>query len=120
MSIYTSWQATFGFWDELLFAMGRIIDGIDIEGEVLGRRCERSDELIDKSVTQAFQRGDGDGIFKAGQRGLAGQGFGIGRSVGDELEDRIVPQGVVIVLVFVSREDTENSRAHHFEEAVVA
>jgi hypothetical protein len=34
---------------------------------------------------------------------LAGQGLGIGRPIGEELEDRIVPQSVVIVLVFVRR-----------------
>ena len=50
---------------QLLFAMRWIVDGVDVEGQVLGRRGEGGDELIDEQVTQPFERPNVNGVLEA-------------------------------------------------------
>ena len=66
-----------------------------------------------------LREADGDGVLEAGQRRLAGQVVVLGRAVGDELEDRIGAQGVVVVLVLVAGEDAEDAGADHLQEGVL-
>src|ERR1700728_2189307 len=98
--------------------MSRVIDSVDIEGEVLGRRREGSNELIDEHIAQTEQRTNRDGVLETGVSGLACQVWAIGGSTGDELESRIGAEGVVVVLVLVVGEDAIDPRACHFEKSV--
>ena len=58
---------------QLLIPVCRIIDGVEVEGQMFGRGRERSDELIDEQIAEAEQGGDVDDILEARQRGLTGQ-----------------------------------------------
>jgi hypothetical protein len=71
---------------QLLVPVGRVIDGVQVEGQVARRRVEGGDELVDEDVTQPLERFDGDGILEAGQGGLAGQVVLLRGAVSDELE----------------------------------
>lgn len=51
--------------DQLLLAMGGVIDGIQIEGEMPGRCREGGNELIDEKVTKPFERTNADGVLEA-------------------------------------------------------
>jgi hypothetical protein len=104
---------------ELLRTVRRVVDCVQIEGERQRRLGERGDELIDERFTKLLQRGDVDLVLEAGQRRLAGQVGIVGRAIGNELEDRIGPQGIVIVLVFVTGQNAEDAHANHFEERVL-
>ena len=69
--------------------MRRVVEGIEVEREVVGRRVERLDEQIDQHVAQPPEVGDRDGVLEPRQRGLAGEVGIVGESVGDELEDGV-------------------------------
>ena len=81
--------------------------------------CERGDELVDEHVAEAEQGRDVDLVLEPGQRRLAGQVGVIGGAVGDELEDGVGAEGVVVVLVRVPGEDAEDAGSDHLREGVV-
>jgi hypothetical protein len=58
-------------------------------------------------------------ILEAAEGWLAGQGVVFGPPLGDELEDRIVAQGVVIVAVLIAGEDAEDPLAEHGHQRLV-
>jgi hypothetical protein len=79
-----------------------IVEGVQVQGERGLRSIKGRDELIDQHVPQPPEIGNRDGVLEPGERGLAGQVLRIVRkTVGDQLEDRITAEGVVIVLVLV-------------------
>jgi hypothetical protein len=103
---------------QLLPAVGRVIDGIQVEGQVTRRALEGGDELVEEDVTQPLEGGDGDGLLEAGQGGLAGQFGLVGGAAGEELEDGVGAEGVVVVLVRVAGQDAVDPRADHLQEGV--
>jgi HKD family nuclease/diadenosine tetraphosphate (Ap4A) HIT family hydrolase len=104
---------------QLLVAVGRVIDRVQVERQVRGRGVEGGDELVKEHVAQPLEGFDADGVLEAGQRRLAGPVVIPGRAVGQELEDRIGAQGVVVVLVFVPGEDAEDAGPDHLQERVL-
>jgi len=50
---------------------------------------------------------------------LAGQVVVVRQSVGEQFEHRIASQGIVIVLIFVAREDAIDTTADHLQERVI-
>jgi hypothetical protein len=104
---------------QLLLAVGRVIDRIQVERQVARRLVEGGDELVKEDVTQPLERLDRDGVLEAGQCRLAGQGVAIGGASGDELEDGVVTEGVVVVLVLVACEDALDAATDHLQEAVL-
>src|SRR5580692_7550547 len=104
--------------DELLLAVSRVIDGVDIEGEMLGRGREGGNELIDENITQAEQGTHRDGVLETRMGRLTGQVGAVGGSTGHQLENRIGAKCVVIVLVLIVGEDAIDARACHFKEGV--
>src|SRR5262249_43050448 len=74
------------------------------------------EELVNEDVAQALEGRDGDGVLEAGERRLAGQVAIVRRAVGDELEDGVGPEGVVVVLVLVAGEDAVDPGANHLPE----
>jgi hypothetical protein len=73
---------------------------------VARRRVIGGDELVEEDVAQQLERQDGDSALEAGQGGMAGQVVLLGRVVGDVIEDGVGAEGVVVVLVRVTGEDT--------------
>ena len=68
---------------------------------------------------QAEERLHVDGVLEPRERGLAGQIVVLDRAVADQLEDRIAPQHVVVVLVGVVGQDAVDPRAGHLQERMV-
>src|SRR6266545_4477325 len=85
----------------------------------VARRCgEGGDELVEEDITQPLEGLDGDGVLEAREGGLTRQVRVIRGAVGDELEDGIAAQGVVVVLVLVAGEDAVDAAANHLQEGV--
>jgi hypothetical protein len=99
--------------------VGRIIHGVQVESQVPRRALEGGDELVEEDVAQPLQGRDRDGVLEAGRRGLAGQTVVLGGAVGEELEDGVVAQGVVVVLVLVASEDAVHAGPDHLHEGVL-
>jgi hypothetical protein len=105
---------------QLLLAVRRVIDGVQFERQVVGRALEGGEELVEEDVTQALEGPDGDGVLEAEQRGLAGQVAILRRAVGDELEDGVGAEGIVVVLVLLACEDALDAGPDHRQEGVLA
>ena len=103
----------------MLRTVGRIVHRVEVEGERDGRVRERGDELVDEHVAESEQGRDVDPVLEPGQRRLAGEIRVGGRAAGDELEDGVGAQGVVVVLVRVAGEDAEDAGPDHFGEGMV-
>ena len=88
-----------------LHPVGRVVHGVEIEGQLAGRRLEGGDELVEEDVAQPLEGSDGDGVLEAGQGRLAGQVVILGGAVGEELEDGVGAEGVVVVLILVTGQD---------------
>ena len=97
---------------ELLLTVGGIVEGVDVEGQSRGRFLEGVDELIDEHLLQPSQRRDVDGVFESRMRGLTGE-FGVERSCRDEAEHGVVAKQIVVILIFVVGEDSEDARPRH-------
>src|SRR5262249_8973451 len=79
-------------------------------------RGEEGYELVDEGVAQALERLDGDGVLEACQDLLAGQVNVVGGAAGNQPEDGVGAQGVVVVLVLVVGEDAVDAAADHLQE----
>jgi hypothetical protein len=104
---------------QLLVAMRRVVQGVQVEGQMAGRRLERRNELVEEHVAQPLEGQDGDGVLEAGQRGLAGQVAVFGGAAGDELEDGVVAEGVMVILVLVAGQDAVDAGPDHLQERVL-
>jgi hypothetical protein len=71
---------------------------------------------VDVEVDQLLKLRGGDGVLEAAEGRLTGQGVALGQPPGDELEDRVVPQGVVVVAVLVAGEDAEEALPQHRDQ----
>ncbi len=104
---------------QLLRPVRRVVHGVEVESQRPGRLRERGDELVHEQGAQPEQRADVDLVLKAGQGRLTGQVGVLGRAVGDEFEDGIGSERVVVVLVFVAGEDSEDAHTDHVGEGVL-
>ena len=101
---------------QLLLSMRGVVEGVDVEREVSGRRVEGLDEQIHQHVTQPPEVWDRDGVLEPRERRLTGEVGIVGKSVGDELEDRIRSQRIVIVLILVIGEDAVDPLPDHAQQ----
>ena len=69
-----------------------------------------------KHVAQPPQVGDRDGVLEPREGRLAGEVGAVGEPVGDELEDGVGSEGVVVVLVLVIGEDAVDPLPDHAQE----
>jgi hypothetical protein len=104
---------------QLLVAVGRVIDRIEVERQVTRRGVEGGDELVNEDIAQPLEGLDADGVFEAGERRLAGQVVPVRGAVGDDLEDGAGAEGVVVVLVLVAGQDAVDAGADHRQEGVL-
>ena len=115
----------------LLVAVQRIVGGVEIEDDPLGRRLVRLEEQRDEQALDGspimpdlvITRGSGWRMFEPVQRAFAGQ-RGASLAPGGELagkgrQDRIVPQLIVIDQVFVAERDAEQPLRHHGLDCVL-
>jgi len=103
---------------ELLIAVGRIVEHIRIEGHLSRRLVKRLDEPREKPLLQPQQRPGGNGVLEPRQRRLARQLVRVGQTVGQQFEDGVAAERIVIVLVFVAGDDAEHTRADHLQQRV--
>ncbi len=99
--------------DQLLLAMGGIVEGVDVQREMARRLVKRLDEQVDQHVAEPPQVGDRDGVLEPREGWLAGEVGVIGQAVGNELENGVRPQRVVVVLILVVGQDAIDSLPHH-------
>ncbi|HKI31791.1 MAG TPA: hypothetical protein VKA46_07975 [Gemmataceae bacterium] len=104
---------------QLLLAVGRVIDGVQVERQMARWGVKGGDELVEEHVPQPLEGLDGDRILEAGQRRLTGQVIVLGGAVGDELEDGVGAEGIVVVLVLVPGEDAVHAGTDHLQEGVL-
>jgi hypothetical protein len=104
---------------QLLVAVSRVIDGVQVEGQVTRRGVEGREELVNEDVAQLLEGRDGDGVLEAGERRLAGQVAIVRRAVGNEFEDGVGPEGVVVVLDLVAGQDAVDAGADHRQKGVL-
>jgi hypothetical protein len=74
--------------DPMLLPVRRVVERVDVEGEVPGRLLEGSNEQIDEDVAQPPQAGDRDGVPEPREGRLTGEVRAVGGPIGDELEER--------------------------------
>src|ERR1017187_5117136 len=79
--------------------MHAIIRGVEVEDQLAGRHAERSDELVGQNLMQPPGGGAIRAVFQSAERGTRSQWFDL---LDGRLPDRVQPQGVVIVEVFVA------------------
>ena len=75
--------------------------------------------VCDREVDQLLQHRRRGQVLEAAERRLAGQCLILGQSIGDQLEDRIVTQRVVIIAVFVAGENAEQPLTQHQQQRVL-
>lgn len=98
----------------LLGAVEGVVGGVEVEDQFFGRRAVGGDERLDEDL------GHPDKVLAAGhvlqprERRRRGRRFpGIGRPLGQHLQERIVAKRLVVVLVFVSEGQTEEALPEH-------
>jgi hypothetical protein len=105
--------------------MQRVVGGIEIENDPLGRRLVRFDEqgdeqaldrrrvVADLVISARFRRH----VLEAVERALAGERRAIltpcGELAGQRRQHRVVPQLIVIDQVLIAQRDTEHPLRHH-------
>ena len=95
----------------LLVAMGRVIGAVDIQQDAHGWAVLLPLLQIhpQQRMRQASARLPVHGVLQPGEGRLAGQVWAtLGQLATDQLEQRVAPQGVRIVLVFVATGDLED------------
>ena len=99
--------------DQLLLSVGRIVEDVDVQGDLRGWFVEGIHEPPNEMLFQSQQVARSDSIFKSRQGGLTGQIVVVGQPVRDHLENGVAAQEIMIVLVFITRDDTVHATAHH-------
>ena len=108
-----------------LVAVQRVVGGIEVENDLLGRRLVRFEEEVDE---QAFDRravvpdlvvarGLGRRVLEPVQGALAGERRAIlaprGELAGERSQHRVVAQVIMVDQVFVAERDAEHPLRHH-------
>ena len=83
-----------------------------------GRSVERLEEHVDQDVPQPPEVADRDGVLEPREGRLAGQVGIIGQPIGDELEDGVRPERVVVILVLVIGQDAVDPLPDHGQQRV--
>ena len=104
---------------QLLVTVGGVNDGVQVDGQMMRRLVEGGDELVNEDITDILEGLNGDGILEARQGGLAGQVIVVGGTIGEEFEDGVMAESVMVILVLVVGEDAVNAGANHLGEGVI-
>ena len=103
---------------QLLMAVSRIVRGVQIQRDRGGQPAavlvlQPPDAAVDQKVDQPLQHRGSRQVLKTAERRLAGQRLALRMAVGDQLEDRILPQRVVIIAVLVAGQTAKESLPQH-------
>ncbi len=69
--------------------MGGVVEGVDVEGEMMGRRRGRLDEKVDWEVARPPEVGDRDGVLELIEGRLTGEVPLVLKPSGQEFEDGV-------------------------------
>ena len=72
-----------------------------------------------KTRAKAIWARRANGVLKAGQGGLTCQVIILNRTITDQLEDRIAPQHVMIILIWIVRDDAVDTHPCHVKKRVI-
>ena len=99
----------------LLMAVHRIVGGVDVEHDLLGRRREGGDIGLDQNPVDAPGPGPLGPVLEAAQGRRAGQHP---VALGRRLHGQVMAQGVMVVEVLVAQRDPEHPLAQHVHKPV--
>jgi hypothetical protein len=103
-----------------LLTVSRIIEQIDVQGKLRSSRCKRFDQAIDEPIFHPRQVGGGHRILQTRNRRLTRQVQFVGSPLGNQFEDRIRTQGIVVILIFIPGEYSVDTLTHHAQDRVRA
>ena len=97
-----------------LIAVNRIIGGVEVKNQFLGRRRLRSDEDLDQDAGDVEEGAAPHAVLQPAESRRRGQRLlRIDAAFGDELHERIIAQALMIVTIFVTQSDGEDALAEH-------
>jgi hypothetical protein len=99
--------------DQLLLAMRRIVERINVQSDARWRRGEGLQKFVADHVSQSLEIGRCDRILKPGKCRLTGQVDIVRQAITNQLECGIAPQRVVVILVFISANDAVDPLTCH-------
>ena len=99
-----------------LLAMHRIVGGVEVEDQFLGRRFERRDEGLQQDLVDAPRPGPVGGVLETAQRRRAGQRAVTLRR---RLQSEIMAKIRMVVDVLVAQRQPEYTLAQHGRETVL-
>jgi hypothetical protein len=102
---------------QLLTAVGQVIGVIDIQNDALRRFAVRVNKHIDEHFRDPVKVCPGETVFKPADGRLAGQGrILLRQSLTGYFHDRIFPQSIAVICVFITAGDLENPLLEKLEE----
>ena len=104
---------------ELLLAVRGVVEHVNVERDLGRRLVEGLHEAVDEPFFQPQQRAWCDSILEPRERRLAGQVIVVGQPVGEQLEDGILSECIVIVLIFVAGDDAKDATAGHLQKGMI-
>ena len=97
-----------------LVAVNPVVGGVEVEDQFLRRLFVRGDEDFDENFGDVGQRPPGDAVLQPAQRRRRSQRLiRIDAAFGDQLHQRIVAQGLMVVAILVAQRDGEDPLAEH-------
>ena len=97
-----------------LVAVDRIIRGIEVQDQLRRRRGVRGNEVLHQHFGHRHQHRPGDAVLQPAQGWRAGQGQVFSDApLGGQLHQRVFPQTLMVVQVFIAQRDAVDSLAEH-------
>ena len=98
----------------LLMTVDRIVGGVEVEDQVLGRRRVGGEELIDQSLGDLDQSLTVDAVLQSAEsRGGGEYRVFVGHLAGGELEGGVIAEVLMVVEVFVAQGNGRDSLGDH-------
>jgi hypothetical protein len=98
-----------------LLAVQRVVGGVEVQHQLLGRSLEAGDELLDQQLAQVHRRGPIGPARQAAQRGRTGH---LAIHAHGRLHRHALPQRLVVVQVLPPQSQTVHALAQHVAHRV--
>src|SRR4051794_8407643 len=98
----------------VLMAVNRVIGGVEVEDQVLGRLEMGSDELIDQDLGAAHQARSVDAVFQTAEGGGRSElRLLLGSLAHSDLEGGVGAEGLMVVEVLIAGGEGEDPLSEH-------
>ena len=97
-----------------MLAVEGIVGGVEVQDDLLRRPGVRVDKLLDEGLDDLDHLFTADVVFESPEGRRRGQGrLVVVSAFGDDLEQLVVPESLMVVKIFVTLGDRENSLGEH-------